>query len=97
MFNFIFTLIVALVSYLIYAYPIGVFHLLFATDIQLLLLYPVFCGVVFIYFRTHNSSQTILRGLPIMGWALAFLGSVSLCKLLCSYLQRADLKLAFCR
>ena len=90
MFNFIFALIVALVSYLIYVYPIGVmFHLLFATDIHqpvLLLLSCILSGVVFIYFRTHNSSA-ILQGITYYGLGLGFLGfSIFNTGLLCSYL-----------
>ena len=76
MFNFIFALIVALVSYLIYVYPIGVmFHLLFATDIHqpvLLLLSCILSGVVFIYFRTHNSSA-ILQVITYYGLGFGFL------------------------
>ena len=67
--NFIFALIVLVVTYLIYIYPIGLLlHLLFSTDIHqpyLLLLSGIVSVFVFVYLRTHISTP-FLRGLHIM-------------------------------
>ena len=75
--NFIFALIVLVVTYLIYIYPIGLLlHLLFSTDIHqpyLLLLSGIVSVFVFVYLRTHISSP-FLRGLTHYGLGIGFLG-----------------------
>ena len=75
--NFIFALIVLVVTYLVYVYPIGVLlHLLFLTDIHqpyLLLLSGIVSAFVFVYLRTHLSSP-FLRGLTHYGMGFGFLG-----------------------
>ena len=74
--NIIFALIVLVVTYLIYIYPIGLLlHLLFSTDIHqpyLLLLSGIVSVFVFVYLRTHISHHHSCAVLHIMVWASAF-------------------------
>ena len=75
--NFNFALIVLVLTYLIYVYPLGLLlHLLFATDIyhpSLLLLSCILSALIFLYLRTHLSSP-LLRGITHYGLGIGFLG-----------------------